>query len=143
MSNRVAIVECILTHYREPIYRILSAELQVSFFAAKFNNIHSGKVIDYRKAYLPPDKGGLRWHFIRNIVIKFPIYLVWQNGLVRLALSNTFDTIIFNGNPKHISTWVSCFLARIKGKRILMWSHGFLCNENGIKGFIRKRFLKC
>jgi glycosyltransferase involved in cell wall biosynthesis len=33
-------------------------------------------------------------------------------------------------------------IARMKGKRILMWSHGFLKEENGIKGFMRTLFYR-
>jgi len=41
-----------------------------------------------------------------------------------------------------LSTWIGALLARMRGKRVLMWSHGFLKPESGPKGFLRRTFYR-
>ena len=95
-------------------------------------------MIDIEKVKIPVEKGGLRWKLVKNTW--FGKKLLWQSGLVKLALSREFDVVIYLGVVYHLSTWVSCFLARLSGKRTYMWSHGFLRKEVGLKGDVRSIF---
>ncbi|MBI9015953.1 MAG: glycosyltransferase [Phycisphaerae bacterium] len=140
--KKVAVVYQVLAHYREPIFHRLcheSDDIEYTFFSDESNTFNSVEVIDPAKASLPIEKGGLRWHFVKNFYCR---NFLWQTSIVKLAFSKEFDCIIYLGDAQYISTWFSCSLARLMGKRTLMWSHGFLRNENGIKGLIRKTFYK-
>ena len=66
----------------------------------------------------------------------------WQIGVIKIAIGREFDTVIFEGNAYILSTWIASVLARLRGKRVLFWSHGFLQNEKGLKGWIRTQFYK-
>jgi glycosyltransferase involved in cell wall biosynthesis len=46
------------------------------------------------------------------------------------------------GNPYYLSTWISAIAARLTGKRILFWTHGWTRKEAGPKAWIRKAFYK-
>jgi glycosyltransferase involved in cell wall biosynthesis len=46
------------------------------------------------------------------------------------------------GNMQFLSTWVAAFLGRLRGKRILMWTHGALRHESGLRGILRKTFYR-
>lgn len=109
-------------------------------FSDNKNTITSVKTIDPKRANLPPRKGGLNWRFIKSIHLGRNF--LWQRGVVKLAFSKEFDTIIYLGVVYHLSTWVSCFFARLMRKRTLMWSHGFLRNEKGLKGWVRTCFYR-
>lgn len=137
-TKKVAVVYQVLYHYREPIFRFLCQQqdgIEYVLFSDEINNYDSVKIIDPQKAKLPVDDGGLRWRFVKN---RYFHNWLWQKGVVRLGFSKEFDTIIYLGSVYYISTWVSVILARITGKRVLMWTHGFLRNEKGVKGWLRK-----
>lgn len=98
------------------------------------------KTIDTAKSNIPVSDGGLKWRFIHNFWITKDI--LWQSGLIKLSLYREFDAIIYLGQMYFISTWVSAFLARLSGKRVLMWTHGFIKVEANLKGWIRSCFYK-
>jgi glycosyltransferase involved in cell wall biosynthesis len=98
------------------------------------------KTISIAKAAIEPCEGGLRWTAIDNFWF-FKIFL-WQNGLIKLALDRNVDAIIYLGVMYHLSTWVSIAIAKLTGKRVLMWTHGFLKDEKGFKGWLRERFYR-
>ena len=140
---RVAIIYQILANYREPIFRKLCEQkesVEYTFFSDKENALDTVAVVEPVKATLSIEDGGLRWRFVKNI--RLFRHFLWQRGVVKLAFSKEFDTIIYLGNMYYISTWISCFFARLMGKKTLMWSHGFLRDEKGLKGWLRKRFYK-
>ncbi|MHB8893787.1 MAG: glycosyltransferase [Candidatus Geothermincolia bacterium] len=140
---RVAVVQHFLSHYREPIFNLLSRQVppnpEYDFFAGT-----SGKdqirTIDYTRSRQRPMEGGLRWKSIHNIWIGKIV--LWQIGVLKLALTRKYDTIVFLGSMYHLSTWVGAFLARLSGKRVLMWTHGYLREERSAKGLIRERFYR-
>jgi glycosyltransferase involved in cell wall biosynthesis len=141
--KKTAIVHQIFAHYREPIIRLLCQQtdnIEYTLFSNRENTLNTVKTVDPHLAEIPVEQGGLRWKFVKNIAL--PCHLLWQKGILRLALSNEYDCTIFSGDAHYLSTWVACLLARMKKKRILMWSHGFLRDEKGVKGWIRKRFYK-
>ncbi|MGC3973858.1 MAG: glycosyltransferase [Nitrospira sp.] len=69
--------------------------------------------------------------------------LVWQRGLIRLSLQRDIDVMIFLGNANFLSTWVAALLAKLTGKRVLFWTHGWLQHERGMKAMFRNLFYRC
>lgn len=139
-TNKVAFVQYVLVHYREPVFRLLcqqQGDTEYTFFSDTVNTFNSVKPIDPQKAKLPIDQGGLRWRFVKN---RFFHNWLWQTGVIRLSFSKEFDTILYEGGVYILSTWVGAALARLTGKRVLMWGHGFLTDEKGLKGWLRKTF---
>lgn len=142
-TRKVAIIYHILGHYRKPIFRHLcqqSGNVQYTLFSDSVNTLDTVKPIDSQLAGIPVEKGGLRWKFLKNF--KIAHHFLWQKGILKLGISREFDVIVYLGNIYYISTWISAILARLTGKRVLMWSHGFLRNERGFKDWLRKRFYK-
>ena len=68
--------------------------------------------------------------------------LLWQKGLIRLALRRDIDGMIFLGNVYFLSTWFAALIARLTRKRVLFWTHGWIRNEQGIKAAIRNLFYR-
>ena len=140
---KVAIVYHCIAHYREPIFRLLCEQdngIEYTLVSGESDHTPSLNTVDIGKAKIPIEKGGLRWRLVKNIW--FGKKLLWQSGVVRLAFSREFDVIIYLGVVYHLSTWVSCFLARLIGKKTYMWSHGYLRKEAGLKGTIRSIFYR-
>ena len=145
MNNglKVAMIQPFLAHYREPIYNLLckqeNANLIYKFYSDTKSNIPLS-TINPEKAFISPEKGGLRWDFIHNIW--FLKVFLWQTSAIRIAVKRDVDVIVFAGIMYYFSTWIAAILAKLTGKRVLMWTHGYLKKENGFKGKIRELFYR-
>lgn len=137
----VAFVQPFLAHYREPIYGLLCRSkvdgIEYVFYSDKSSNI-SLSTINPDKASLALEEGGIRWKFVRNIW--FGKVFLWQKDVLKIALDRNVDVIIFAGIMYYFSTWIAAILARYTGKRVLMWTHGYLRKEKNLKGLIRQLF---
>jgi len=67
---------------------------------------------------------------------------LFQKGLIRLGLRRDIEAIIYLGNPYFVSTWISALVARLAGKRILFWTHGWTHSDRGAKGWFRRMFYR-
>ncbi len=139
-SNKIAIIYHYCAHYRLGIFQELmqTADIDYTLISDKEsdNNI---KTINLKYANLPLKEGGLRWLFVKNknyIKNKF----LYQKGLLSLFKRNDFDGAIFLGNIYYLSTWISVFYLKLKGKKVYYWTHGVTSNEKGIKWWLRKFF---
>lgn len=65
-----------------------------------------------------------------------------QRGLLGLGLRRDLDAIIYLGSPYFICTWISAFIARMRGKRVLFWTHGWTRSERGLKSWLRTIFYR-
>ncbi|QXV67022.1 glycosyltransferase [Mucilaginibacter sp. 21P] len=88
----------------------------------------------------PINEGGVRWVQLKNIW--FFNRFMWQKGLLKHLKEKNYDTIILLGTVYYLSTWIAAILWRLRGKKIIFWTHGFLKNEPGIMGFLRSTFYK-
>ncbi|MBN1398752.1 MAG: glycosyltransferase [Bacteroidetes bacterium] len=68
--------------------------------------------------------------------------IFFQGGLIRLALNPRFDAIVYLGDAHYVCTWISAILARISGKRVLFWTHGWLREEKGLMAWMRCVFYR-
>lgn len=82
-----------------------------------------------------------KWVYLKNIWFLNNRFL-WQNGLICKFWRNNFDVVIVLANPYHISTWLFSIHQRLKGKKVIFWTHGMIKSESGLKLIIRKLFLK-
>ena len=142
-SRRVAIVYHYLAHYREAIFEMLSrpdAKNRYVIFSDRKSNIPSLATIPPEKARSINPGGSLNWRFIRNRWLTPNV--LWQGEALRIATSREFDVVIFLGNMRFLSTWIAAILARVTGKRVLMWTHGVLRPETGLHGIVRRSFYR-
>lgn len=145
--SKVAIVYQYLAHYRITIARALclqktSDNPEYTWISGQTQNTgqKSLKTIDTKWSKTALSEGGFRWRLITNYWIYKTI--LWQRGLLGIASRKEFDCIIYLGDMHYISTWLCAAVSRIRGKRVLMWSHGFYGNESKFKSTLRKLFFK-
>jgi len=65
---------------------------------------------------------------------------MWQWGAITWAIKPEFDTVIMHAVPHWPCTWIGALLARMLGKRVLFWGHGYLYEPRGLKGLMRRLF---
>jgi len=129
---KVAIVYHSFPHYREAVLRELLNSprhdyLLVADEQPADQSIKPWPVAD-RSRFVPA-----RCHRL------FGAFL-FQSGLMKLGLRRDLDAVIYLGNPYLVSTWLSALLARLSGKRVLFWTHGWTRDERGPKARFRILF---
>ena len=129
----VAVVYHFFAHYREAVIRELidSPSHHYIFVGDRKDPFGSGiKACDVSNSS--------RFIYTRSFLL-FGKFLI-QRGLIRLALTSEIDVVIFLGDSKFLCTWISASLARMRGKRVLFWTHGWQKNESGLKSLVRCSF---
>ena len=130
---RVAVVYHFFAHYRSPIMQMLLDSHDIDYFLVgdrsdPDNSIEPWQLPDTKLLFAP--------------CIKVTSNLLWQKGLLRVAIRHDVDVIIFLGNANFISTWIAAILARLTRKRVLFWTHGWLRREQGTKAIVRNLFYR-
>jgi len=132
---RVAIVYHFFAHYRRAVLIELVRRGR-----------HRYRFVGDRRDPVSPDIAP--WEIPASVPFEFaPLRrlggnVLWQRGLLRLALRRDLDVVIFLGNPYWLTTWLAAALARIAGKRVLFWTHGWTTRESGMKAWARRTFYR-
>lgn len=138
---RVAIVYQYAAHYREPIFRHLSADNDIEYtvFSDCRSNIPSLAVLDFEKRN-DIEKQKIRFKKLKNIWIFNSI--LWQRGLLSISFRKYYDSIIFLGDVHYLSTWIGAMIARITGKRVLFWGQGYKAFGKGVRSLLKQIFFR-
>lgn len=131
---RVAVVYHFFAHYRTAVVESLARDTSHEWhFWGDLHDYDS----DIKPAAFSP---AVRFTRAQCVKLRGPI--MWQRGLIRLALSPRWNAIVYLGSPNYISTWISAALARLTGKRVLFWSHGWTKPPRGVRSLTRNLFYR-
>lgn len=128
-TRRVAVVYHFFAHYRAAVMRTLCASERFHFVMVADEAAPARLAMKLWTDY-PPDR------FVRARCMHLGGPFMLQLGLVRLALRRDLDAIIYLGNPFWPCTWLSAALARLCGKRVLFWTHGWVRRHRGLRRWI-------
>jgi glycosyltransferase involved in cell wall biosynthesis len=132
-KTQVAVIYHFFAHYRSAIMQMLLDCKENDYFLVGDRSDPDNSI----KAWHPPvDK------LLFAPCAKITSTLLWQKGLIRLALRRDIDVMIFLGNANFLSTWVAAFMSRLTRKRVLFWTHGWNRDEGGLKARIRMSFYR-
>ncbi|MBK5204481.1 MAG: glycosyltransferase [Polaromonas sp.] len=119
-------------HYRAGVFKELIKNYpRITFIASEgdsFSGIPSMATVEYFR-YI-----GGRGFWFKG--------LYFQPRLVIESIIGSYDVYVFLANPNFISTWVAALIARLRGKRVIFWGHGFKSAANSPKNNLRKIFFK-
>lgn len=142
--EKIALIPDRFASYRLTIFQRLSDQklndFKLTIFADVQEDIKGIKIADSSYANTNLDCGGIIWEKVRNFTFKNICF--WQSKVLLLPLLKDFDAFIYWGEANRISTWLSCMIAKLLGRKIVFWSHGIYGNEKPIKLYIRKLFYK-
>ncbi len=132
---KVAIVYHFFATYRRPILEYLDTHEDDSyiFYGDSVNRLMPGVPV-----WRPKDGGD----FVEAKGTRLPGGFLLQRKVISLAFNKDIETIIFLGDWHFLTTWISAVLARLRGKTVLYWTHGWRDSDRGIKMFIRKIFYR-
>lgn len=83
----------------------------------------------------------IRWIKTNNYFYK-PERLLWQTGIIKEIFSSSFKVFVFEGAIAHYPIWLYAFLCKLRGKKVLYWTHGNRGIDKGIKKLLRVIFFK-
>ena len=129
---QVAVIYHFFPHYRRAVVEALARSERADFTFVGDDHEYLRSV---EPATLGPD---VRFILAPTHHLFGPF--MWQWGAVRWAASRRFDTVIMHSVPHWPCTWLGAAVARLLGKRVLFWGHGWLSRPRGLKGLVRRLF---
>jgi glycosyltransferase involved in cell wall biosynthesis len=132
--QRVAVVYPFFPHYRAPVFRELLERGENDYWLAGDTRTVEPGVTEW----VPENRA----RFIHARCHALGPSFLFQSGLIRLSLRDDFDAFVFLANPYFISTWIAAGIARLRGRRVLFWTHGWTRSERGMKSWLRSTFYR-
>lgn len=132
MSKSVGIFYHYVARYRQHLFLDLmnSKKLEVSVYAGLRTEIEIEVVNEL------DELGIVR---IRNVWVGL---FLFQPYAVIHAFTTKQDVVVFLGVMYYPTTWLAALILKLRGKRVVFWGHGQLKIEQGIKGWLRRTFLR-
>jgi 1,2-diacylglycerol 3-alpha-glucosyltransferase len=136
MSSRqkVAIIYPFFAHYRAPVIRELMSSGAHDYYLFGDLADPSGSIATMPLAGNP--------RFIPTRSKHLTAGVAWQSGVVGAALRGAYDCYIFLGNAAWPATWLAALAARLRGRRVLFWTHGWTRPDHGLKRIVRGTFYR-
>lgn len=69
-------------------------------------------------------------------------HCAFQWKAVDVALRGAYDAIILEGGATILTNWPAMILARLRGKRVLLYTHGWLRRERGVRRIVKNIFYR-
>lgn len=119
-------------HYRTEIFTLISETFDCDFVFGK--SLDDIKQMDTNKLQ------GQVFKVDNRIIGRF---FYWQPRVLEL-LKEDYDTYLFLGDTRCLSTWTFSFIARMfyRKKRFFFWSHGWYGKETKIEKILKKIFFR-
>lgn len=132
--KKVAIVYHFFAHYRGGVMRALldTSEYEYIFVGDRMDPTDPYRSIKEWRA--PKER------FVLTPCVRFLGNLLWQRRLLKLSVRPDIYAVVFLGNANFISTWLAALVARLTGKRVLFWTHGWTRRDRGLKRIGRRVF---
>lgn len=126
--KRLCLITNIGAHYRFPIFNLMANEILCDFYLGDHVSTPIKK-FDYTEL-----KG-----YRKTLSNKYFGKFYWQKGSVSL-INRNYDIYIIDGEPYCLSSWVILLLAKLRGKKVIAWTHGFYGKESRKKRMLKKIF---
>jgi glycosyltransferase involved in cell wall biosynthesis len=142
-SPTVLIIPDRLAHYRQGVFLNISELLHerggcMSLAGDTKHHLKSLRLISDSPTW--GRKNSKYYKFIKLTDFYLFGICFWQKGLILLLLKSNYDVCVFWGEAHRISTWIAALICRLKGIKVVFWSHGLYGNEGWAKKNIRLSF---
>lgn len=130
--TRTVVIYHFFPHYRKAVVDMLAQSETVDFTFV-------GDDRDYLRSIAPAKFGEhVKFRLARTRHLFGPF--MWQWGAISWAIRPEFDVVVMHAVPHWPCTWAGALLARLAGKRVIFWGHGYLYRPVGLKGLLRRLF---
>ena len=125
---KIAVAYHFFPHYRRGVIHEITKTEEVTFVG---DNVGEDGIKPYE--FSSTEK------FILARCFRFGKLLI-QPRLPYVCLFGNFDVFVFLASPNHLTTWIGAVFARMRGKRVIFWGHGFKSRRGNLKNIIRSAF---
>ncbi len=134
---RVAFFQRVFAHYQAGLVRELARKSRHEYTFFGDDRDPAGTGIEVLPVTL---RSQIAFH--RRKTVHWGRKLAFQWCAVREALFGDFDAYVFEGSFTIATNWLAIPVARLRRKRVLLYTHGWLRRETGLKAAIRRRFYR-
>lgn len=123
----------IIPHYRQELLRSvfkLNKEVVLASDFSKNEKIKNLSLDDLNKI-----NKEIKFHKLKNIYINNKV--IFQLGFYKTILKSKSQNILAVGNVYNISLWLLLFIKKIFKIRVVLWTHGNLCDKRNLKYHIK------
>ncbi|MEP7230452.1 MAG: glycosyltransferase [Ginsengibacter sp.] len=138
--KHVAVVCKVMPLYRLGVFHQLS-KIKEKYSFTCFCDTKAIAGIETIPWSLANTSDGINWIKTSNYFYG-PVKLLWQTGILKKIFSSEYDYFIFEGGVFQLPTWLFAILCRIRGKKVLFWTHGFKGLDKGSKKVFRGWYFK-
>tara|TARA_R110000868_G_scaffold20682_2_gene87176 strand:- start:5370 stop:6545 length:1176 start_codon:yes stop_codon:yes gene_type:complete len=144
MSSSINVVMAckLMPYYRLGVFQKLTAideDIEFTFFG---DTKVQGGIKQIPFDYATASNGeSIRWKKTKNYFYK-PERLLWQTGIVKEILKSKYKVFVYEGAIAHYPIWWFAFLCKLRGKKVLYWTHGNRGDDRGVKKVLRKILFK-
>nr|WP_087475417.1 glycosyltransferase [Nitrospira cf. moscoviensis SBR1015] len=124
-----------IPHYRLLLFELLSTDKQIRFRVIADENSDVPFLAVIRPEETVID---LKVARVRTLFLSMPFNLTWQPSAVAEVLRERPDLVIVQGSPYSLTAWVLVLLGRTCRIPVLLWTHGLLGQERGVRWRIRE-----
>lgn len=127
-----------IAHYRTRIFELLSHNKKIEFTVIADNEPD----IPFLKTFGESDSRFIRTKYSKNYKLKLPKVpeIYFQPKTICYLIKERPDCLISLGTIYSLTSWISLLTAKLLGIPRIVWGHGLLEEENGLKWYIRKKF---
>lgn len=133
--KKVAIIYPFFAHYRAPVLKELLEHGEYEYLLVGDNK-------DDSRDATPTIESICDTRLIHAPCVRLPFGLMWQRRIVGLAARGTPDCLILLGNAAWPASWLCALIARLRGIRVLFWTHGWIRDDSNLKDLARCAFYK-
>ena len=126
-----------VSHYREPLVRLLSHSSSLALeLVGRFKNSESAASERIQSASAQTLRA------VKPLEVIAAGRLWWEKSQVQAVWRGGFDAFVLEGRIYTVSTWAAAAAGRLRGRRILLWGHGWKRGESGAKRLLRLYFYR-
>ena len=124
-----------VSHYREPLVRLLQKSTMFTYdLVGRFRNSEAGAADHIESA---ADEVLSHVTPLRTLSLG-PLW--WETGHVAAVWRGGHSAYVLEGRIYTVSAWVAGAVGKLRGRRVLLWGHGWKRSESGVKRRLRLLF---
>lgn len=124
---RVMVAYHFLPNYRKGIFDEINREYDAIFYGEDSASYEGIPVVKLELPY--------KFRAIKN----YRLGSFWfQPVILKDSILSEYDVFIFLANPNFVTTWLAAFVARLRGKRVVFWGHGFKDEKRSILNYFKR-----
>jgi glycosyltransferase involved in cell wall biosynthesis len=129
-----------IPHYRQRLFSDLSSSPDCKFTIVA----DSEPDTPFLKVVPASHESGIRAVRVHTRVINIPFLpaLYWQPGALRYVFDHRPNIIVALGSPYSLTGWALCLIGKVLGIPVLLWTHGLLEEEHGLRWWMRSVFYR-